>query len=72
MVKVIFTIIIMVFFLLVAGSMVLDEFPAVQPVWGEIKQIGGDLYNSSMAQYGAVGTIILIAGLAILIGSSRV
>jgi len=72
MFKVLFTMMVMIFFILLIGSLVLEEFPAVQPVWEEMKTIGGDLYESSMVKYGSVGTLILILGLAFLIGSSRV
>lgn len=70
--RVVFTFIIMIFFILIAGSIILDEFPAVQPVWSEAKEIGGDLYHSSIVEYGSIGTIVLIIGFAILIGSSRI
>ncbi|WP_040980402.1 MULTISPECIES: hypothetical protein [Oceanobacillus] len=60
-----------IFLFLVIGSILLEEFPAVQPLWEEVKLQVVTLYNMSIVRYGAIPTLLIIAGLFILIGSSK-
>lgn len=60
-----------IFLFLVVGSILLEEFPTIQPLWEEIKTQAATLYNMSIVRYGAIPTLLIIVALFILIGSSK-
>lgn len=61
----------MIFLILVVGSIVLDQFPGVLPLWEEFKVHVVSLYNTSLGKYGMTGTLLLIIAIVILIGTSK-
>jgi len=60
-----------IFLFLIVGSIVLEQFPSVVPVWEEIKGHILTLYNMSLVKYGAIPTVLLIIAIFILFGSSK-
>lgn len=70
MLRSVFLGVLMVFVVLIAGSVVLEQFPSLVPVWEQAKEHGGDLYNLSLNKFGPTGTGLLIIILTILIGTS--
>lgn len=71
MFRTILTIIFMIFLIAVIGSVLLEEFPSLVPLWEEIKMHITELYNMSIVKYGTVVTFLIIVGLFILIGGSK-
>ncbi|MBG9730760.1 hypothetical protein ABD87_14760 [Lysinibacillus sphaericus] len=59
------------FLIALAGSVILDQFPGLQPMWEEAKTVIGELYQSSLARYGTGFTLIIILAIFILIGTSK-
>ncbi|QKY69432.1 hypothetical protein [Lentibacillus sp. CBA3610] len=60
-----------IFLFLIVGSLVLEEFPATQPLWEEFKEQVVQLYNMSLVRYGAVTTFIIIIAIFVVFGSNR-
>jgi len=60
-----------IFLFLIVGSLVLEEFPATQPLWEEFKGQVVQLYNMSLVRYGAVTTIVIIIAIFVVFGSNR-
>ncbi|ALX47705.1 hypothetical protein [Lentibacillus amyloliquefaciens] len=60
-----------IFLFLIVGSLVLEEFPATQPLWEEFKEQVVQLYNMSLVRYGAVTTIVIIIAIFVVFGSNR-
>lgn len=71
MLRVILGTILMILLIVVIGSVILEEFPQLQPLFDELKMHVVNLYNISMVKYGAVTTLIIILAILILVGSSR-
>lgn len=59
-----------VLLIMVIGSVVLEEFPSIQPLFDELKMHVVNLYNISLVKYGSGVTIFLIVAIFILVGSS--
>lgn len=67
----ILTLVALVFFIAVVGSIALEQFPTLVPLWEELKMQVSTLYNIALVKYGAVATIMLIFAIFILVGSSK-
>ncbi|MFS0574967.1 hypothetical protein AB1K83_04995 [Sporosarcina sp. 179-K 3D1 HS] len=63
--------ILMVFLIVVIGSLLLEQFPSLIPLWEELKMHVVNLYESSLVKYGTVTTLILIVAIFIMVGSSK-
>lgn len=61
----------MVFLISIVGSVILDTFPSLVPLWEEIKAQITELYQMSEVKYGTGVTLLIIVALFILIGSSN-
>lgn len=70
MFKLIIYSIFMIFIIAVVGSILLEQFPQLVPLWNEFKRIITNLYDSSKVKYGTVATIAIIVGVIILVGTS--
>lgn len=53
------------------GSIALEQFPTLVPIWEEFKMQVTALYNMSLVKYGAVATVLLIFCIFIVVGSSQ-
>jgi hypothetical protein len=71
MFRALFGVIFGIFFIVITGSIILETFPQLQPLWGEFKNIVVSLYESSTVKYGTVVTVLIIIGLVILFGTSH-
>ncbi|MCB5935655.1 hypothetical protein LI012_12800 [Caldibacillus thermoamylovorans] len=71
MFRALFGVIFGIFFIVITGSIILEAFPQLQPLWEEFKNIVVSLYESSTVKYGTVVTVLIIIGLVILFGTSR-
>ncbi|MFC2947572.1 MULTISPECIES: hypothetical protein [Virgibacillus] len=60
-----------IFLFLIVGSLVLEEFPSLQPLWEEFKAHIVQLYNMSLVRYGAVTTFVIIIAIFIVFGSNK-
>ncbi|MFD2760465.1 MULTISPECIES: hypothetical protein [Lentibacillus] len=60
-----------IFLFLVVGSIILEEFPAIQPLWQEFKDAIVRLYDMALVRYGAVTTFLIIIAIFIVFGSSK-
>ena len=60
-----------VFLIALIGSVLLDQFPSLQPMWEEAKTVTGEIYQSSLAKYGTGFTLAIIIAGAILVGTSK-
>ncbi|KIL74710.1 hypothetical protein [Bacillus badius] len=63
--------ILMIFLIAVIGTVILDQFPSLVPLWEEFKMHVVTIYNMSLVKYGAVPTLMIIIAVFILIGSSK-
>lgn len=59
-----------IFIVAIVGSIILETFPSLQPLWEEFKTIVVGLYESSKVKYGTLATVAIIVGLIILFGTS--
>ncbi|MFS0689022.1 hypothetical protein AB1K89_07260 [Sporosarcina sp. 179-K 8C2 HS] len=71
MFKLIIGTILMVFLIVVIGSLLLEQFPTLIPLWKELKMHVINLYESSLVKYGTVTTLVLIVAIFIVVGSSK-
>jgi len=69
--KTIIGIILMIFLIAVVGSLLLEQFPTLVPLWEELKMHIGTLYESSLVKYGTITTLLLIVAIFIMVGSSK-
>lgn len=60
-----------IFLLALVGSVVLNTFPELQPLWEEFKEIVVGLYESSKVKYGTIATVAIIVCILILFGTSN-
>lgn len=60
-----------IFLIAILGSILLETFPQLQPLWEEFKEIVVGLYEASQVKYGAVATVAIIIGLFVVFGTSR-
>lgn len=70
MFKLIIYSIFMIFIIAIVGSIILEQFPQLVPLWEEFKRIIEELYQSSKVKYGSMATIAIIVGIIILVGTS--
>lgn len=61
----------MVFLISIVGSTILETFPALIPLWEEVKKHITELYQMTEVKYGAGVTLLIIVALFIVIGSSN-
>lgn len=61
----------MIFIIATVGEILLEQFPQLQPLWEEFKDIITRLYESSKVRYGTVATIMIIIGIIILVSTSK-
>ncbi|MGG0656466.1 hypothetical protein [Rummeliibacillus pycnus] len=59
-----------IFVIVVAGSVVLENVPSLQPMWKEFQEIASNVYSDAKAKYGITGAVLLIVGVVIMIGTS--
>lgn len=69
--KAIFTAIFMIFLICIVGSIILEQFPSLVPLWEELKMHIATLYEMSVVKYGTGVTFLLIVAIFILVGSSK-
>ncbi len=63
--------ILMIFLIVVIGSLLLEQFPTLVPLWEELKMHIVTLYESSLVKYGTITTLLLIVAIFIMVGSSK-
>lgn len=71
MFRVILSTILMIFLIAVVGSVILEQFPGLNPLWEELKTTVAALYDQSIVKYGTITTIVLIVAIFIMVGSSK-
>lgn len=71
MFKLVIGTIMMLFLIVVIGSLLLEQFPTLVPLWEELKMHVVSLYESSLVKYGTVTTLVLIVAVFIMVGSSK-
>ncbi|MEK5069587.1 hypothetical protein [Sporosarcina sp. FSL K6-1508] len=71
MFKLVIGTILMVFLIVVIGSLLLEQFPTLVPLWEELKMHVVSLYESSLVKYGTITTLVLIVAIFIMVGSSK-
>lgn len=69
--RLILSVIFGVFVIMFVGSIVLSEFPQLQPIVDEGMAWVRSMYDMSLVKYGTVATGILIIGLLFLFGDKR-
>ncbi|OZU89030.1 hypothetical protein CIL03_08410 [Virgibacillus indicus] len=60
-----------IFLFLIVGSIVLEQFPSIQPLWEEFKGHIVGLYDMSLVKYGAITTFLIIIALFVVFGTSK-
>lgn len=65
-------VVLMIFLIVILGSVLLEQFPQLVPLWNEFKAIIVELYESSKVKYGTIATIAIIVAVAMMIGTSRI
>lgn len=53
------------------GTIILDEFPQLQPLFDEMVMHTVNLYNLSIVKFGTVATLLFIIAIIVLIGTSK-
>lgn len=71
MFKLVIGTILMIFLIVVIGSLLLEQFPTLVPLWEELKMHVVSLYESSLVKYGTITTLVLIVAIFIMVGSSK-
>ncbi|WP_067729900.1 hypothetical protein [Oceanobacillus damuensis] len=71
MIRFLLGIVLGIFLFLIVGSVVLEEFPSIQPLWEEFKQHIVNLYDMSLVRYGAITTFLIIIAIFVVFGSSK-
>lgn len=71
MFKLVIGTILMIFLIVVIGSLLLEQFPTLVPLWEELKMHVVSLYESSLVKYGTITTLVLSVAIFIMIGSSK-
>ncbi|WP_394237479.1 hypothetical protein [Niallia oryzisoli] len=70
--KTLIYVVLMTFLIVILGSVLLEQFPQLMPLWNEFKAIIAELYESSKVKYGTIATIAIIVAVAMMIGTSRI
>lgn len=71
MIRLAFNLLMFILLFLVVGTVILEEFPSVQPLFEEFKMHVVNIYNMSIIKYGAIPTILIIIAIFILVGGSK-
>ena len=71
MLRFLITIIAGIFIIAIVGSVLLEQFPDLQPLWEEFKEIVVGLYESSKVKYGTIATVAIIICIVILFGTNN-
>ena len=61
----------LVLLVMVIGTIILQEFPGIQPLFDELKMHVVNLYNISLVRYGTLTTLVIIFAVFVLVGSSK-
>lgn len=61
----------MIFLIAMLGSVILEQFPSLVPLWEEFKMHITNLYDLSIMEYGTGITFLIIISIVILVGSSK-
>ena len=59
-----------IFLIMIVGSIVLETFPQLQPLWEEFKKVAVQIYETFNVRYGTMATVAIIVALIILFGTS--
>lgn len=59
-----------IFLVVITGSIILDTFPQLQPLWNEFTKMISSLYQTSLVKYGSVVTALIIIGIIVMFGTS--
>lgn len=59
-----------IFLIMIVGSIVLETFPQLQPLWEEFKNVMQIIYETFNVRYGTMATVAIIVALIILFGTS--
>ncbi|GAE93045.1 hypothetical protein JCM21714_2078 [Gracilibacillus boraciitolerans JCM 21714] len=59
------------FLVIIVGSIILETFPQLQPLWQEFVDVVIGLYESSKVKYGTIATVGIIIAIGVLAGTSR-
>lgn len=59
-----------IFLVVVVGSIILDTFPQLQPLWEECKSVISSLYQASEIKFGTVATVLIIIAIGVLFATS--
>lgn len=59
-----------IFLIMIVGSIVLETFPQLQPLWEEFKNVMQIIYETFNVRYGTMATVVIIVALIILFGTS--
>ncbi|OEC01263.1 hypothetical protein EYB33_12250 [Lysinibacillus sphaericus] len=71
MLKFLLMIALMIFLIAMLGSVILEQFPSLVPLWEEFKMHITNLYDLSIMEYGTGITFLIIISIVILVGSSK-
>lgn len=71
MLKFLLMIALMIFLIAMLGSVILEQFPSLVPLWEEFKMHTTNLYDLSIMEYGTGITFLIIISIVILVGSSK-
>lgn len=71
MLKFLLMIALMIFLIAMLGSVILEQFPSLVPLWEEFKMHITNLYDLSIMEYGTGITFLIIISIIILVGSSK-
>lgn len=71
MFRLVLSIILGIFLVVIVGSIVLDTFPQLQPLWDEFKEIVLNLYESAKVEYGVLATVAIIVAVVIVFSTSK-
>jgi hypothetical protein len=70
--KTLIYVVLMIFLIVILGSVLLEQFPQLVPLWNEFKAIIGELYESSKVKYGTIATIAIIVAVIMMVGTSHI
>ena len=59
-----------IFLIMIVGSIVLETFPQLQPLWEEFKKVAVQIYETFNVRYGTMATVAIIVALIILFRTS--
>lgn len=71
MIKAVIGMLLGILLIMIIGSLILEQFPSLQPLFDELKMHTVNLYNASIIKYGSITTILIIIAIFIVVGSSK-